>query len=100
MAEDSVQESGSFSLSELDVEMYKLLEEYKGMELKITIEFFEDLGIRVEALSAGSIGRSGDSTSITTALLRLLPKVRTAITEYDEVKAEILARLTEEDDED
>lgn len=91
-----------FSLSELDSELYKLLEEYKNLDLKLTIEFVEDLGIRVEAVSDGSVGRSGDSVSVTAALLRLLPKIRKTVEEYEERKAELIARIEAdiEDEED
>lgn len=91
--------SEEFSLSELDSETFKVLEQYKDVDLRITLDFIEDLGVRVEAFSAGgSFARSGDSTSITVALLRLLPKIAENIEEYKAQTARIEAMIEGDED--
>ena len=92
--------SEEFSLSELDSEMFKVLEQYKGVDLRITVDYIEDLGFRVEAFSVGdSFARSGDSTSITAAILRLLPKITKNIEEYKAQTARIEAMIEGDEDE-
>lgn len=93
-------ENQEYGLSELDTAVYKFLEENKDTDLTITIAFMEDLGLRVEVMSEGSVARSGDSISITEALLRLLPKAETRISEYKAAQAEVAALFQDEGDED
>lgn len=70
-------------LSEFDSKLYQFLEENKGVDVQIVIDFQEDLGVRVMAISAGdSVARSGDPISATNAVLRLLPKTTAKIEEY------------------
>jgi hypothetical protein len=78
-----------FTLSELDTEVFKFLEENKDLEFRIVIEFVEDLGIKVELVSEGSVGRSGDALSVTNAVLKLLAKAVVSTEEYRRLKAEV-----------